>query len=237
MMAMIGKNSRLLKAAQSARLFIVLIGFSSGLVNAATIVSTVSIGQVVDNSASSATFTIANTGIPNVVTSVSLYIHFTKHDGEAYQPPGSTFPTGNAYFNEIRFSLVSPSGTTLPIIAAGSFVNGSSGVEAKITFTDLAALAVNSNTSVLPGAGNFKIASNIGSSFAVFNNSNPFGNWRLNFSDSAGQDGLSVHSSTLTLIITPTPEASSSMVLAIIFSCCYLLNHDRRSLPNSLRHI
>ncbi len=211
------------------------VGLASALffsfANAATIISTVSIAQVVDNSAGSATFSIANTGIPSVVTNVNLYIHFTKHDGETYQPPGSTFPTGNAYFGEIRFSLTSPSGTVLPIIAASSFVSGSAGVEAKITFIDLAAMAVNSNTSVLPASGNFKIASNVGSSLAVFNNLNPFGNWTLNFSDSAGQDGLSVHSSILTLTTTPVPEPSGGAVLGIIFMGCFIFYRKRSFVP------
>ncbi len=227
MLLIFNKKDRSLKALCHILLLTCLTGIFSGLTSAATIMSTVSIGQVVDSSAGSATFTIANTGIPSVVTNVNLYIHFTKHDGETYQPPGSTFPSGNAYFGEIRFSLVSPSGTTLPLIAAGSFTNGNSGVEAKITFIDLAAMAVNANTSVLPASGNFKIASNVGSSLAVFNNSNPFGNWTLNFSDSANQDGLSVHSSILTLTTTPAPEPSGCILLGFVLSCCWILQHKR----------
>jgi hypothetical protein len=222
------KTHKLSKATRFTLFSLGLVSFSSGLANAATIVSTVPIAQVVDNSASSATFAIANTGVPSVVTSASLFVHFTKHDGQTYQPPGSVFPTGNAYFGEIRFSLTSPTGIVLPIIAAGSFVNGNSGVEARITFTDLAALAVNSNTSVLPANGNFKIASNISNSFATFNNANPFGNWTFNFSDTTNADALSVHSATLTLVITPTPEPSGSMALAVIFSCFYVFHRQKK---------
>jgi hypothetical protein len=150
----------------------------------------------------SSTTRLFNVTEPGFVSKITFRITFEKFDGEEF----GVNEGGNPYYDEISFSLLSPDGTTVQLIAPGSFNEGADGFFGTITFDDAAALAVNYDLNT-PHAGTYRPTDPDG--LADFVNENAAGTWTLTMTDTAGSDHLGYFNSRLTVTI---PEPGSALL-------------------------
>ncbi len=158
-------------------------------------------GIYLDNSNTTRTFSV-NTMF--IVTEVTIEIDFEKYDGQTLGVNGGATP----FYNEIVFTLTSPNATTVTLIAANSFVSGSTGFRGVIKFDQAALDVVNVNTAS-PSAGTFRPTG--GGSLSDFVGQQAFGNWSLFMADTANADHMGYYSSTLSFV----PEPSSMALLSV----------------------
>lgn len=152
----------------------------------------------------------ASSGVRNLkvtkhglIDDLNLTITFAKCAGAALSPSGMNCKNGNPYNSEIFFSLMSPTGTVVQLVNAGTYVSSNSKGEGRIamTFDDEAG----------PGVGGNKVKAGtyrpVGS-LAAFDNKDMFGTWKLTVGDAVGADFLTYFGSSLD-IATRVPEPGS----------------------------
>lgn len=138
-----------------------------------------------------------------VIGDVNLTISFAKCAGAALSKSGTAcLKSGNAYNDEIYFSLLSPTGIAVNLVNVGTYQGGNKG-EGRIamTFDDEAGSKVGGNK---VKAGSFRPVG----SLAAFDNKDMFGTWTLTVGDSTGADFLTYFGSSLD-ITARIPEPGS----------------------------
>ena len=149
------------------------------------------------------TVTGTEVGFEPTVTDIDVIINFAKADGESFNPP---FPNGTPFHNEIVFRLTSPGGTTVTLIAAGSFNTGSGIFDGVIRFDDAASSLVNVNPNT-PQSGTFRPTGP--GTLADFNGQLTTGNWTLFIQDTVGADALRFRS--FDLVVNGGPAVVSAV--------------------------
>jgi Proprotein convertase P-domain len=168
-----------------------------------------------DASSTTRVFTVTDT---RTVVSVTFRITFEKYDGEEF----GVNEGGNPFYDEISFSLMSPGGTVVDLIAPDSFNSGANGFFGTITFDDAAGQLVNVNPDS-PAAGTFKPVDPDG--LADFFGESVTGDWTLTIADTAGGDHLGYFTSRLNITV---PEPGSAL-LAGVASLALLGRRRRRA--------
>lgn len=149
------------------------------------------------------------------ILDVNLTIEFSKCDDPAIGPLGTAcVGTGNSNNNEIVFRLISPDGTTVNLVDAGTYAGTRPGSgRVMVTFDDEAALTVGGP--VAPGA--FQPVG----SLADFDGMDMFGAWGLYIQDLRTGDPLEYFSSSLDITFSggagpaPVPEPASLAILGL----------------------
>jgi hypothetical protein len=125
-----------------------------------------------------------------VVTTINL----TKCDDSIDSSTGPCIGSGFSFNEEIDFSLISPSGTLLPLVIPYTDLDCQThGNTVTWTFDDSASSIV-SGDFLIPGTYLPK------SSLSAFNGEDGNGLWQLLYTDDAGDDPLSVNSWSLTVM-------------------------------------
>jgi hypothetical protein len=165
----------------------------------------------------SITFTEAELGSELYIADINVTIDFAKDGSDTFVPPEILpLELGDPNFNEMRFILTHPSGTSVTLIDFESFNDweapgGQYFFQGSITFDQSAALPVNFDPDhVTPGT--FRPATN-GGNLDSFLSENAIGTWSLLIADNDDDDGLSFYSYSIKLTTVPEP---SSFVLASI---------------------
>lgn len=143
----------------------------------------------VDGGSSSTQLNVSDTG---AITDVNVEIDFTKCDTPILTD-GTCFGPSFSFNNEIGFSLSSPAGTLVTLVATGTYgVFQNPGDRVVVTFDDSAATVVGGP---VLASGDFQPTG----SLSDFIGENPFGAWTLNFQDLFPQDPLSLNAWTLSI--------------------------------------
>jgi hypothetical protein len=179
----------------------------SGTVAQATVVASNNVYGNIDGIDGIRTLNVTRHGI---IEDVNLTIEFSKCD----DPPSGQFGSacigpGNSNNQEIVFRLISPDGTTVHLVDAGTYVGTRPGVgRVSVTFDDQAATTVGGP--VAPGS--FKPVG----SLAAFDGIDMFGGWGLYIEDLRSGDPLEYFSSSLDITFAgggtgpaPVPEPAS----------------------------
>lgn len=166
----------------------------------ATVVATDATYGAFDSNSGVRNLTVTKHGL---ISDLNLTITFAKCAGGPLSVTGTVCPNGSPYNGEIFFSLLSPTGTVVNLVNAGTYVNNSSKGDGRIamTFDDEAASRVGGNK---VKAGSFRPVG----SLAAFDNKDMFGTWKLTVGDSVGADYLTYFNSSLD-ITTRVPEPGS----------------------------
>jgi len=125
------------------------------------------------------------------------------------------FGTGSPFNNELELSLISPSGTNLELIGAGTFQTGDNDDAVElldINFADGGAIQ-----GINPVAGTFAPT---GGTFDIFNGELATGAWQVVIEDTVGADPKSLNGYSLTVVTgataVPEPGSVSLMALSLI---------------------
>ncbi len=145
----------------------------------------------------------------DIITDVNVFIDFTKCD-DNISSTGECLGTGASYPNEIVFDLTSPTGTSVSLIAAGTYTGNGVGNTYQITFDDAATTAVGGS---LPTSGTFQPTGLL----ADFNLESAIGLWTLTFQDTVGADPLSLNSWRLDVTTGDTPPPNPVPVPAAVW--------------------
>lgn len=151
--------------------------------NAATLSSSDASSFSVDQASREVTLPVSSTAN---VGAVRIAIDFEK-DG----PQCIGFADGNPYHGETQFQLRSPAGTTVTLIASGTYV-GSDTQRVLVTLDDAAPTRVGGGT---PVSGTFRPTGSLG----AFVGQPAGGTWVLTVTDTVGSDPLCYFGSTLTI--------------------------------------
>lgn len=161
-------------------------------------------------------------GATGIIEDVNLDVFFAKSSDDSFVPETSSITPGFPFFNEIFFSITSPSGTSVTLIrnflnptlfGSPSFGFGENGFQGIVTFDQDAADPVNVDPNNIT-AGTFQPATN-GGNLDAFNGESAIGTWVFAFSDALPLDGLSFYETTLIVETQPIPfelETGASLV-------------------------
>lgn len=208
----------------------VLMALLAAPAAAGTITLTNAIAGNFDGNSGTRGFTV--TGLESgfgtgVIVDVDISINFAKADGQDFDPP---YPTGNPYYNEIRFQLFAPSTEPVFLIGPGTFTSGvGTGFDGTITFDQSAADAVNAFG--VPTAGTFRPSG--AGSLNDFNGDTALGFWSLFIQDTAGSDSLRFRSATLTITtedaeLAPVPEPGTLSLFGLGAAAIVAARHRAR---------
>lgn len=138
-----------------------------------------------------------------LISDLNLTIHFAKCDGPALAINATAcLYTGNAFNDEIFFSLLSPNGTRVNLVNVGTYQGGNKGDgRIAMTFDDEASSKVGGNK---VKTGSFRPVG----SLAAFDGKDMFGTWKLTVGDSARDDFLTYFGASLD-ITNKVPEPGS----------------------------
>jgi hypothetical protein len=148
------------------------------------------------------------------ISDVNLTIEFSKCDDPAIGEFGAAcVGRGNSANDEIIFHLVSPDGTVVNLVNAGTYSGSRPGAgRVQVTFDDEAVEPAGGPVH----AGSFRPVS----SLAAFDGKDMFGAWGLYIEDTSGGDRLEYFSSSLDITFSgggpaPVPEPASLAILGL----------------------
>jgi hypothetical protein len=146
------------------------------------------------------------------ILDLNINIEFSKCDDPAIGPSGTAcLGVSNSFNNEIVFRLISPDGTTVNLVDAGTYTGTRPGAgRVTVTFDDEAAQAVGGAVA----AGSFRPVGSLG----AFDGMDMFGAWGLYVQDTRKGDPLEYFSSSLDVTFrapTPVPEPASLAILGL----------------------
>lgn len=177
----------------------------------AAVVATNSEYAIFDSAQATRALNVATHG---TITDLNVILEFSKCDDPGMPANGTAcIGNGNAYNNEILFSLTSPNGTTVDLITANTYTSGSAGIgRITLTLDDAAFTAAGGNALV---GGSFRPTGTLSS----FNGMDMFGSWTLFVGDNAGGDPLTYFRSSLNITTAAAaaqiPEPGSLMLLGL----------------------
>jgi subtilisin-like proprotein convertase family protein len=171
-----------------------------------TVSDTFSPVLLVDNSSSSTSLNITDTG---AITDLNVWVDFTKCDNPLLDD-GTCSGQGFSFNREIVFSLTSALGTMVNLVAQDTYSGSAPGARVEVLFDDAAATAVGGSTLT---SGSFSPAGLL----ADFNGEDLFGNWTLSFQDTVGSDPLSLNAWRLDITTdsVSVPEPASLALLGL----------------------
>ncbi|HEX9172100.1 MAG TPA: PEP-CTERM sorting domain-containing protein [Telluria sp.] len=148
------------------------------------------------------------------ILDLNVSIEFSKCDDPAIGPLGTTcIGTANSFNSEIVFRLISPDGTTVNLVNAGTYAGTRPGTgRVVVTFDDEAAVLVGGAVE----AGSFQPVD----SLSAFDGMDMFGAWGLYVQDTRRGDPLEYFSSSLDVTFSgggpaPMPEPASLAILGL----------------------
>jgi len=142
------------------------------------------------------------------ISDLNIAIDFSKCDDPPIGPQGTRCRgTGSAFPGEIEFSLVSPGGRTVNLVALGTYTTGSGRVQ--VSFDDEAAQEAGGRLQ----SGTFRPVE----ALSAFDGMDMFGSWTLRIQDPGPGDPLEYFSSRLEITDggTPVPEPASLGLLGL----------------------
>ncbi len=140
---------------------------------------------VVDAGEASGALTVDRSGI---VTDLDLIVDVSGA-GSDIASDGTPMGGGNAYFNELALTLVSPTGTSVNVLASGTYASGPTDLRFSLTLDDEASSVFGPE----PETGTFRPTNLLSS----FDGENAFGAWSLFVIDTTGGDPKSLNGFTL----------------------------------------
>lgn len=147
------------------------------------------------------------------ILDLNISIEFSKCDDPPIGPLGTTcLGTANSFNNEIVFRLISPNGTTVNLVNAGTYSGARPGAgRVMVTFDDEAAAQVGGAVA----AGSFRPVG----ALSAFDGMDMFGAWGLYVQDIRIGDPLEYFSSSLDVTFragpAPVPEPASLAILGL----------------------
>lgn len=169
-----------------------------------------------DNVAAGTNISMPVTGVPANVTDVDF-----RFDGTADPNPAATgVGVNHSWVGDLKFTLTSPSGTSVTFFDRPQFPLISAGCNSN----NLAALTLDDDGGGMPVEGQCGVNTDAAfpsgtvtpnSPLAAFDGQNANGTWTLNVSDNAGQDTGSVRRFSL---VFSTPCASTATVTGRVFT-------------------
>lgn len=164
---------------------------------------------------------IFNVGSHGTVGDVNITIDFSKCDDPPIGPGGTAcIGTGEGWPNEIEFRLMGPNGTTVDLVTAGTYFEGSG--RFLITFDDEAGSTVGGQVQ----NGAFRPVGTL----AELDGMDMFGSWSLMIADLGFGDPLEYFSATLAISdgdAAEVPEPATAGILGL--GMLGLLGARRRS--------
>lgn len=166
------------------------------------------------------------------ILDANLSIEFSKCDDPAMGPLGTTcIGTGNSFNNEIVLRLISPNGTVVNLVDAGTYSGASPGAgRVIVTFDDEAAQLVGGPAA----AGTFRPVE----SLSAFDGMDMFGAWGLYIQDLRTGDPLEYFSSSLDITFdagvpgpVPVPEPASLAIAGLGLLAIRAVRGKRRARP------
>lgn len=143
------------------------------------------------------------------VTDVDIRIDFAKCAGPGIGLNDLTcISAGDAFPSEVFFYLLSPNGTRVDLIKAGTY-SGDPGGRVQINFDDAAASLVGGS---VMSSGSFRGVQ----SLAVFNGLDAGGTWVLGMGDSFALDPMSFFSATLSVNAVSEPATLGLVGLSLL---------------------
>jgi len=173
--------------------------------NAGTFTQSASFNPVLEVDAGSGTTSLNFAGLIGPITSVTTTVNLTKCD-DPISSTGVCEGSGFSFNEEIVLRLISPDGTTVNLINAGTILGQQPGTTVTFTFDE---------SSLNPIGGNFLVSG----TFNPTGNLNDFigedgnGNWTLFFEDVGGGDPLSINSFSVTVNTVPEPASTLGLVV------------------------
>lgn len=131
------------------------------------------------------------------ITDVDITIYWTKTAGSCSAPSADS----SAFYDELGFQLQSPSGTTITLVATGTYGSDADIDGIITTFDDGADGRPAGGT---PVSGTFRPT---GSPLSTFNGEDPLGDWYLISTDEWSGDSLCLSQFDLTVNADPPPDA------------------------------
>lgn len=128
----------------------------------------------------------ASVTVVDTVLDLNVTLDFTKCD-DPISSSGACIGPGTPYFNEIGFTITSPSGTTVDLVLFDTFPVGTVGDRFEVKFDDSA--PTDFSALPLPMSGTYKPAGTL----SDFIGETTFGVWTVTFSDSFVADPLSLN--------------------------------------------
>lgn len=179
---------------------IMAVGFSASA-NAAFVSVSSSTVPVLTVDSSTATSQLYISNAPGQISDVNVFLNFTKCD-DPISITGECVGASSSYPSEIVFSLLSPTGTSVSLIAAGTYTGNGPGDTYLVTLDDAATTAIGG---AMPQSGTFQPTGLL----SDFNLESAIGLWTLTFQDTVGADPLSLNSWRLdvTTSVVPVPAA------------------------------
>jgi hypothetical protein len=173
----------------------------------ASVIATNSSYGAIDGGTATRIFSIGQHG---AIEDVNLTIEFSKCDDPRIGATGtSCVGIGDAYENEISFTLANASGVTVTLVPAQKFGHGAGIGRVRVTFDDEAASALGGRVA----AGSFRPTQLL----SAFDGRDMFGNWTLSIGDANGSDPLEFFSATLELNASAAsiPEPATPAILGL----------------------
>jgi hypothetical protein len=147
------------------------------------------------------------------ITDVDISITFSKCDDPSNTNGGACEGQGFSFNSEIVFQLISPNGTTVNLVNAGTYGGETPGTGAQtVLFDDEAAAAVGGGSVV---SGSFRPVGLL----SALDGQNAAGQWTLFIQDTVGQDPLNFFGATLTVTTdgtVPEPGTLALVGLALV---------------------
>ena len=177
--------------------------------NAGTFTQSASFNPVLQVDAGAGTTSLNFAGLTSPITSVTTTVNLTKCDNPI-SSTGVCVGSGFSYNNEIALRLISPGGTTVNLISAGTFSGQTPGTTVTFTFDESSLNPIGGGSLV---SGTFNPTGNLNDFIGEDGN----GNWTLFFEDVGDGDPLSVNSFSVTVDNVDTvPEPASTLGLIVI---------------------
>lgn len=165
---------------------------------------------IVDSSSATESVNIINPSIYRIVD--VLFSVNVSSSSSTINSDGTINNTGGSPFNdELDLSLISPSGTNLELIGAGTFLAG--GNADAVELLDINFADGGATQGVNPVAGTFAPT---GGTFDVFNGELATGLWQVVIQDTVGADPKSLNGFSLTVVTVPEPSTVSLVALSLI---------------------
>ncbi|MGJ8672144.1 proprotein convertase P-domain-containing protein [Rubritalea sp.] len=166
---------------------------------------------VVDDDSAISTLALSNPVPTDVITGLSVTVNVTGSSG-SINADGTSTESGlgaNGYWNELSLVLTSAEGTSLTLIATGTYDQG---VDTEFVVFNFEQGGASQSGTVASGS-----FAPTGGSFAAFNGEDASGFWTLTIADSVGGDPKSLNSWTLNVetgaaVVAAIPEPSSALL-------------------------
>lgn len=173
--------------------------------NAGTFTQSASFNPVLQVDGSFGTTSLNFAGLTSPITSVTTTVNLTKCD-DPISSTGVCVGSGFSFNDEIALRLISPGGTTVKLINAGTFSGQTPGTTVTFTFDESSLNPIGGGSLV---SGTFNPTGNLNDFIGEDGN----GNWTLFLEDVANRDPLSVNSFSVTVDTVPEPASTLGLIV------------------------